>query len=62
MLDTYIPGKCTRWASSKHNREVDKQLISLIAIKGQKVQTSCLEESTSPDFLANRSGANEVTV
>lgn len=39
------------WASSKHNREEDKQLISLIAIKGQKVQARCLEESTLPDFL-----------
>jgi hypothetical protein len=50
------------WASSKHNGEVDKQLTSLIAIKGQKVRASCLEKSTLPDRLTNRYGANKVTV
>lgn len=48
--------------SSKHNGEADKQLISLIAIKGQKVQTGCLKVSTLKDLSTSSHGASELTV
>lgn len=49
-------------ASSKHNGEADKQLISLIAIKGQKVQNGCLQVSTLPDLSTSSHGTSELTV
>lgn len=50
------------WASSKHNRDADKQLISLITIKGQKVQMGCLAVSTLPEFFTSRYDTSELTV